>query len=50
MNDSLRSALLVQRIDILRAKKEAFAQATLKHGQCEVRWIRLYGLVSLPSL
>ena len=50
MDDALRSALLMKRIDILGTKEEAIAQAALKFGQSEVRRIWLHCLVPQPTL
>jgi hypothetical protein len=50
VNDALRSGLLVQRIDILGAKKEPLRHGSLELRQGEVRRIGHNGLVPLSAL
>jgi hypothetical protein len=47
MDDALRSTLLMQRIDILRAQEEPVRQAALQFRQREVGWVRLDRFVPL---
>ena len=50
MDDALRSALLMKRIDILGTKEEAIAYAALQFRQSKVRRIWLHGPVPQPTL
>src|SRR5215831_17728493 len=50
VHDALRTSLFVQRINVLRTKKEAVAENALQFGESEMCRIRPYGLVPLPPL